>query len=624
MSAAAAVEGPSVAVDRLDALCLVAPEHAPDVARDRIDRVARTRLEGALASAVARVVDADDGSVWLIRELQADVALDLEAAAEDALAGDWAEGIARALAATLAAGPDGDRVVRFTDRGAFLARFATDLVAGRAWVRWWYAALEPLRRLPAGTAVREALVATPSDGARALARLAAERGLEAVLDALSEQDARAVLAACFPEPPGPGVIEPELARAALTAMRALARPAPTAACVLRVVLIAAPAGGAGAPRLCRLAERLLAVAALARAVGADDCMRALRAGDALALARVPPAERPAPDLLPELVELAAAEPALVAGAAAVGEPEVVTRATAGTTVATELGGAFLLLPAAVELGLDRLAGGDASLRLQALARCLGAGTSQAAGDPGLLLAAGAEARSLEPPAAVDDALGRLLLERLVSLERLDGSCLAAELAPAPGGEALVLRDVARDAWAYAECAQDPGAALDRGLRLVHEACEARCACLLLGAGLERLAGAAAADAVVTRDRLAAAPAAIAARLERWLTHARPPADLGALAVADVPPGRDLDWSLVAHAIVRGLSGRLLGFDLSSVAYMQRSFLCIRATVDVAEGAIAVELARSPLQIVLQLAGFDGAATVVPWLDAEVTIRLGEG
>jgi hypothetical protein len=605
VSEAAAADGPSVAVDRLDARCLVADQAAESV-RLQIDRIARTRLEYALARAVQQLVAADASWVWLIRELDAAVSLGLDEWSEDELAYTWAEGIVRSLAETIAAGPDGDRVIRFPSRGAFLAEFAADVVAGRAWQRWWYTSLESLRSLPAGTAVREALAASPADGVEALALLVEERRFERVVDALSERDALVLLDACFPVRRPRGTIAAESVETVLSAVATLrlAEPLATARNALRIVVTVAGEGTDRAPRW--LAERLLAVVALARTVGGAECVRALRTEDMAALARGARVDTAVAVLLPELVELAAGEPALVARAARVAEPPA-QAARAGSTLLTEFAGAFLLLPSLLELDLPGL---DDTLRLQVLARCVGAHDPAAASDPGLLLAAGAERPWSDPARDADPALARLLLERLVRLGRVEGGCLRAELAPTPHGDALVLRDVRRDAWAYASPADDPARTLERGLRLVHEASELPCEHVSFGAGLEHLGS-------------EAPPDTAPAELERWLAHARPPTDLNALSLPRVPPAADLTWSLVAHAIVRGLSGRLLGFDLSGVPYLQQNFLQVRATVRVVEGAIEVELARNPLQIVLQLAGSDRSTTVVPWLGGELTIRLGD-
>jgi hypothetical protein len=614
----------SVAVDRLDAVCLVAPDQPAESVRWQIDRIARTRLERSLARAMQHLVAADDSSVWLIRALEAEVALGVDGAIEDELAREWAEGIVRAFAETLAHGPDGDRVIRFPSRAAFLARFAADVVAGRAWHSWWYDSLEPLRALPAGTAVREAFVGSTNDGAQAIALLVSERSFENVLVALSERDAGVLLASLFPERGAPrGPIAAELAASVLAAVADLPaneEPA-TAKNALRIVATGG-AQSSGPSALRWVTERVLGVVGLARAVGAEECIRALRAADAAALVssgRVSPHLRA---LLPELVELAAAEPSLVARAASVVEPSA--RAThSGSAFVTDFGGVFLLLPAALELDLPRLLGDDASLRLQLLARCVGARDSAAAADSGLLLAAGADRSWLDPAADVDPALPRLLLERLVRLGRVEGRCLAAELTPTPHGDALVLRDIATDALAYVELTDVSGDAFERGLRIVREATELRCECVLFGLGLEHCADAVEAECVATYDNFDAVPSGLAPELQRWLAHARQPTDLECLSLPGTPPAPDLAWSLVAHAVVRGLSGRLPGFAMTSVAYLRQSFLRTGAAVRIGQEAVEVELARVPLQVVLQLAGFDRRTATIPWIGTELTIRLGE-
>jgi hypothetical protein len=188
-----AAEAPSVAVDRLNVDCLLSTDQAGEGLGGQVDHIARTRLAPAIARALEHAVPGDDTSVWLIRDLAADLALGLDEGSEDELAREWAHEIVSVLVATVAAGPDGDRVVRFPSRTAFLARFAVDVVGGDAWQSWWYASLDGLRSLPSGTAVREAFTSTPSDGAAALALLFEEGSLDRVLYALSEHDADVLL-----------------------------------------------------------------------------------------------------------------------------------------------------------------------------------------------------------------------------------------------------------------------------------------------------------------------------------------------------------------------------------------------------------------------------------------------
>src|SRR4029450_5212526 len=94
----------------------------------------------------------------------------------------------------LAAGPDGDNVVRFESRAQFLAAFVVDTARGRN--RWYFGEMEGLRVLSAGTRIREVFAREPERARDVLAMIESAGRLDDVIAALSERDARAILEVC--------------------------------------------------------------------------------------------------------------------------------------------------------------------------------------------------------------------------------------------------------------------------------------------------------------------------------------------------------------------------------------------------------------------------------------------
>jgi len=93
-------------------------------------------------------------------------------------------------------GEDGVRVRRFADRAAFLAHFLRSLAEDRAWQQWYFAEFSSLRSLPAGAAIREALLREPDSAEPALMQLARTHGLKPVTDALSSTDEELIVGCC--------------------------------------------------------------------------------------------------------------------------------------------------------------------------------------------------------------------------------------------------------------------------------------------------------------------------------------------------------------------------------------------------------------------------------------------
>jgi hypothetical protein len=145
---------------------------------------------------MASVLDGNDPSVWVIRSLQIDLLLDVRAASPEEVARFWATNIAVGVAQVLAAGEDGDAVLRFSNRAAFLAYFLHSLAEDRAWHRWYFREFDGLRSLPRGAAIREALLREPAAIDAALVELERTGRLAKVTSALTPRDSMRILACC--------------------------------------------------------------------------------------------------------------------------------------------------------------------------------------------------------------------------------------------------------------------------------------------------------------------------------------------------------------------------------------------------------------------------------------------
>ena len=180
-------------IGRIRTEYLVASAHRwPDRVRSRFDDAAAGSLAHNLSIAAGPLFPESDPSLWLIRRLEAD--LDVNASWDrERLAKQWASQIARVLAGHLEGSGDGQNVLRFDDRPAYVAGFLADLAGGSAWGKWYYSRFDGLRMLPVSAALRTAICEEPEGGADALLRLSPDE-LGTVLRALNAQDAHRVLA----------------------------------------------------------------------------------------------------------------------------------------------------------------------------------------------------------------------------------------------------------------------------------------------------------------------------------------------------------------------------------------------------------------------------------------------
>lgn len=102
------------------------------------------------------------------------------------------------------------------------------------------------------------------------------------------------------------------------------------------------------------------------------------------------------------------------------------------------------------------------------------------------------------------------------------------------------------------------------------------------------------------------------------------ADMEALSLAgweaaENSPG-SRDWmetdaftSAIAHAALTLFTRRLIGFERSSIPYIQRNFLLGLGSAAIDDREIAAQLPACPLAMILRMAGMDHTIVEVPWL-----------
>jgi hypothetical protein len=198
-----------LSIGRAESMYVVPREHpAPGDLHSRTDRVLRERV---VVDVLPRIVDAAFAgpAVCLVERLDVDFAFAADRLDDDALAQLWSQEIARGLATAIR---KGESVIQFPNRAAFVAQYVTDVAAGRANGRWYYAPFASLAAVPTASAIREAILREPAIAFAVVAELARTRRLRTVINALSDRGVREVWEAAFPRgdsesDPSPSLVE---------------------------------------------------------------------------------------------------------------------------------------------------------------------------------------------------------------------------------------------------------------------------------------------------------------------------------------------------------------------------------------------------------------------------------
>ena len=583
----ATYESPSsgtLAIQRLNCAYLTPVDQPdPERLRRRIDDVVRSRLAPLFARALAQTLDAGDESVWLIRRLEVDLAVDMGALDDHALARAWTQQIAVRLARVITSGGDGEDILHFPNRAAYLAQFGRDLARGSAWSKWYYAEFDTLRLLPEGTAFVEALLRRPEVGTQAIRALAQGSDFERVLGMLSARQAERLLDGLTPSDAShDSRASAEQVLQAWDAAR-LMRPIDTPHNRLRLLasmLMNAPGFSVDASLRNSLIALTEVAGVLERTAGSlrrlidwvttqDGTPLASDLSSDTAEWLTQAAQGDANWLLNAVQVLAPAAAADVSGAA--------PSAARASTLITHFGGLMHLLGIWVELdvpGAIDLACADAAederprlseaLRLGLALRCLEPENAvDLLSDEGALLALGIGApfsaedlrRTLSGPLRLAE-MTRHVVEQLIQRGECEARNVLSDVTP----DAVITRDAETGYWL----------------------------------GIEKR------NPVSARNRVSE-PA-------EPLQNLRGLGDPGGLLPLEI----DLPLCLLAHNTLRRLARRMRGFENSSAAYVRANFLASIATLSLNRDAAHAQLTQPPLGMLLRLAGLGEYRYALPW------------
>jgi hypothetical protein len=607
--------GATLCARQVHAHYLVPRDHpAPALVKARLDETIERKLRDALVGTFSPVMTADDASVWVIRQLELACTVNL-GWDDDRVAQQYAARLTERVLASLRSGADGDNVIWFPDRAAYLASFLTDVARGGA-DDWRYRQFAGLRLLPVSAAIRTALAEQPEVGLSALLHLAPDE-LAVVLSSVSALDARRVLHAL-----SSSSHDHDVAAAANAAANAwddarLSEPlrARESENTLRLYLAVCRADrarsgaalGAATYALVRFAIFLSDQTAKeivsirdALATRTASPIRRLTAGDAALLA---PLLRDAPQ--------AAAQVATRMLSRRAKQRASPSPSPSGqrTTLA---GGMFLLLPVIDALPIDVATAGwpdpdgtpaAALVRLLLLMKCCGAERAMALFDDPLArdlcgVSPAVSAAAVQAWArAVPTAKLAALLVTVAAFQRRSGAGLGRTLAIARGRthrrQVAVLIDVDRGMWVAARpCPSPRTPRFDRWIPN---------------------------DAGLAREPLPpdTKGRAAADKVDESLAHLTLPRELG------LPLSADLAVSVVAQNVMRSFAWRLPGFAASGLPHVQRNFLDCRATIEEEPTRRIVRMGRPPLALILNITGMLRATYRISWLDARPFVLFPE-
>ena len=608
----AGLQESSIHIGRLYNNYRVPLEHAaPEDARRMCENAIAATLSVRLAAALTSSLPASDPSLWFIRRLEVDFAVNT-GMSPPALAHVWAKEIASGLAGALQI--EDDEAVHFPDRAAYLAHFLLDLAEGSAWDKWYYGLFDGLRMLSISAALRTAICDSAGTGLRALCSLD-EAGCNTVLQKINASDASRILDAL-----GNGGIESdetdcftEIGERWQAIARIAAREEERRALLLFLAVARGRADLAGA----RLSGAARAVARLARLLeesSADDrrLLEALRKRELDKVYRLAGLEH-APVLGPLLHCSSGCLDSLLQRISGGTITDPVTRLE---TRFTAFGGAFMLLSILDQFPLHEATSGWPDLgsvsavavtRFLILAKCFGRIRASGCLQDSLI-------RDLMriPPqltqamvqswlTGISGENTRSFLAAISQWHLETGAIEGEEFMVLPvaqkGAPAVVVTESERGLWLSAH--RRPKGAGDQceSFFEVPAPSKVRCHESLMTAVRESFPHA----------HVEALPATAAPAVSRDLAYLTLPREYGR-------PEADLALIVAAQGVLRLFSSKLPGFARSSLDYLSSNFLdCSGAVQEKAEQRV-VFLSRPALHMVLSMAGLNRCTYRLSWLD----------
>lgn len=596
-----------------------AGHQAPEQVRSFCESAIATTLSNSLSAALRPALPDGDSSLWFIRRLELDFAVNTEFHSSH-LSDVWAKEIAAGVAYALYKG--GDEVLHFPDRAAYLAHFFLDLAQDFAWDKWYYALFDGLRMLPVSAALRTAICESPETGLQALRSL---QDPSLVLRKMTSVDAGRILAAFgLNETP----CDESTCFQAITDTWQSVLSVPDRDEELRALLLFVnvarkdPALGNrtlawAVTAICRLTRFLHEE----RSPQGQELLGALRNKDVSDLYRVAGLEHAA--ILGPL--LRCPEECLDRLLQRVANGSATNPETRQETRFTAFGGAFLLFPLLDQLPLGEATAGWLNLenvsaasiaRFLILAKCFG--RLRAIGcfhDPLMR-----DLLRIPPQITLEmasDWLTRLSQENLGTFLRriagwhletaaAEGQTFSLVSVPQRGAPVTLLLDSARGLWLFAA---KSGKQEELAARLSEFPYPARVGC---------------------HDSLMSiAQKLFPATAVESLRDFPPPAPAPDLDYLALPPefGRraaDLALSVAAQGVLRLFACKLSGFARSSLNYLYSNFMDCCATVEEKPDQRLVFLSRPPLHLVLGMSGLNRCNYQLSWLDERPCAVFPEG
>ncbi len=608
-------------IGRLSNRYLVPAEHQePEDVRSFCESAIAARLPESLAAALRPALPADDSSLWFIRRLEVDFAVNTELNFST-LSDIWAKEIATGLADALHKG--GAEILRFPDRAAYLAHFLLDLAEGSAWNKWYYAPFDGLRMLTVSAALRTSICDSPETGLQALEYL---QDPGAVVRKISAADTARILAAFefSATQSDESTCVQAITEIWQTVLNVRAHDEELRALLLFVNVardkpaLSNKTLAAAAKAVCRLARRLHEE----RSPRNHDLIGALRQGDVSSFYRLAGLEQAA--VLAPLLRCSAECIDLLLQRVAGGS--ATNSETLEETRFTAFGGAFLLFPLVDQFPLhDATAGwpdlenvSAASLaRFLILAKCFGRRRSAGCFHDSLMR----DLLRIPPQITLEivhDWLARLSWDNIktffdviarwhLETAAAEGQVFFLVSIPQRGAPAVVLLDPARGLWLFAG---RPGKREDQLVAIL--------------SGLPSPERLLCDDLLVPLGRKSFPGTALEASLD--LPSPPPAADLDYLAL---PPefGRrpvDLALSVAAQGMLRLFAWKLPGFARSSLNYLYSNFLDCCAAVEEKSDQRVIFLTRPPLHLVLGMSGLNRCSYRLSWLDERPCAIFPEG
>jgi hypothetical protein len=629
-------------IRRFRADYLVSAEHpSPETLKARLDETIKRRLAPALSVAFAPWFSESDTSVWFIRRLHVDVALNA-ALEREQIAEAFTAQIGKSLGYALQEGADAGNVLRFPNRAAYLAAFLADLASGAAWSKWYYESFAGLKPLPLSSALRTAICDDAATGRDALRALSPDE-LGRVIGGLTSADARRVLDALAESDAGDDEFRSFEAAWAAWSAESLPTNPETWQQALHAYVSASrdfiDAGGSNLRKAAVALARLCARLALGSADDNDRLVRALIGGDAAALYDAAGA-----------ADFEAVLPLLncptdwrrEVGLALLGRrgPHKPVE-QAGARRGTKFGGAFLLLPILDDLPLAECVRGwpntdqaaAVSLaRFLILIKCAGQERGgEAFRDPvlrDLLRIPPDVSRAVlrEWQEGIAEAHLAGFLDALIEWQTDRGAVTSETQVLATLGEGdnatAVLVDGRRGLWlAVRRYEPHQPADLSDFLRRHLARLSGNAGLLLCDPSLQpsarrefeglRVASMDESQDVAWQPGVGDAVKDLVARLDKL------PEDLDHLAL---PPAIGIDRALdatltvAAQHVLRSFAYRLPGFAGSNLPYLWHNFLDFRATVEEDAERRIIRLGRPPLHLIFSTTGMTRQTFRVGWLD----------